>query len=380
MDPFSILVGSTSLVGAVVHVTKSVSQFIKDFRDAHPEMIQINGHLEQLKWILEQVDLNVDSETKENYHHQGQDSQLKDQINSCMDIVEEVGQLILSFQQSRTSWALGGKSAVKEMESKLKLSLDNLELTLRIEGLSISKDIKRSTVDIVERLDHISAQIEQLTQQSGFQHHPNGPMNYSGPPALDLSRDNTMNTIGTDLAISQVICGPPTASSPSSSLWSGSTAISDESPYGQDTSAVEWRNSHFSVVEGDQVTAPSSSFFLAAHEDNPWVESSHHYNVSWGSSSSAHFGTSPTGTSSPVLQKAEHPRPQIDPSTQRIRDQFKRCVKSLAGPTRPAPKVVVVASTSTSASTPWYEKPKRTSNPTAKKFQEQVRLKAGSAS
>ncbi|KAK4226561.1 hypothetical protein QBC38DRAFT_221302 [Podospora fimiseda] len=385
MDPFSILVGSTSLVGAVVNVTQNISQFMKNFRDSIPEMKRMNGHLSQLKQILEILDLE-DLDDNDDFY-------IKEQINSCMEIVEGLEQLILSLQQSRVIWAWAGKTAVTEMEGKLKINLDSLELRLNIKNLYLTKDIKTSTDDIAvisEQLHHISAKIDHLAQQARYQQHYGVHSNYSasGLPekhTLNLGQDNTVaalspmsghfnplhctETIDTHFATSKMLHGAETTPSPSSSAWSSSTVILDEFPYIKDKSASEWPCTAVPAIPKTEEIGAQPPFFLSPYDESVWTESDH--NLSWCDS------TDLETKSPPSVSQQQIREPQVDPATQRIRDQFKRCVKSLA-PSRPVQKVPSPPQAFTFI--PWYERPKSTSsNTTAKRFQELVRSRLGSS-
>ncbi|KAK4161072.1 hypothetical protein QBC43DRAFT_107664 [Cladorrhinum sp. PSN259] len=253
-----------------------------------------------------------------------------------------------------------------------------------MEGLSLSKDIKRGTDEMAERLEHMSAQLDHLSRQSGFANRydflqPNcsrSSTHHRIDHDIGETTDTTWQDCGsssyhslnsTDImdtcrTASPAVQDPISAPFPSSSWWSGSTLLSDESAYSQTNAAPEWNNHQFSVLETEEMGA---SLSLRA-EDNPWTESNQ--SLSWYPS--ALIDICPPALS-PIAQLEK--QPQVDPSTESIRDRFKRRVKALA-PSRQSP----TSTSSFSNSTSWYEKPRKTTNPTAKRFLEQVKLKARS--
>lgn len=53
-----------------------------------------------------------------------------DQVNLCMDIIEELQVVITSINDSRVKWAISGKAAVENIHKQLQTATEQLELTL----------------------------------------------------------------------------------------------------------------------------------------------------------------------------------------------------------------------------------------------------------
>jgi hypothetical protein len=133
MDPFSVTVGCVSLLGAVTQTITRIAEFTKSFQDARSELISLHGHLEQLQHILELLYHDSSSGDASVCAMTDADDQIKDQINNCLDILDELGRLVDSYRGSWIGrWALTGKPAAENIGRVLEGCIDRLQLAVNV--------------------------------------------------------------------------------------------------------------------------------------------------------------------------------------------------------------------------------------------------------
>lgn len=134
MDPFSITVGCVSLLTVVSQAINRTSDFAKSFRDARSEMIAIQLQLDQLKNILDLLAHDSLSEVgPKDATTADTDDHIKDQINNCMDILEDLARLMDDCGNSRAKWALTGRARAYNIKGFLKGCITRLQLTVNVQ-------------------------------------------------------------------------------------------------------------------------------------------------------------------------------------------------------------------------------------------------------
>ena len=139
MDPFSISVGCLALVAAVQSATGQISNLIRVFHAARPEMLRMSTRLNELNHILNLIHHDSSDDCNPQNKQGLNESQhlIPFQINQCLDIVDELQAMIKDYQntpQGRSRWTLTGKVAVKALEASLEGHIGHLQLSLNLDA------------------------------------------------------------------------------------------------------------------------------------------------------------------------------------------------------------------------------------------------------
>ncbi|KAK0726318.1 hypothetical protein B0T21DRAFT_413655 [Apiosordaria backusii] len=180
MDPFSISVGCVALLEIATKTIKQLSELSKRYRDARVELLRVICQLQSLQHILELI---RHDEAKQPTASDSNDHLIMDQVNVCMDIVEELQTVILDINDSRLKWAITGKTAVGSIYKQLQTATEQLELILGVHSLALTKDIRNNTNDLLNGQEHIGSQIRRLSEHMGLKDNV-GPRRCSIPGSL----------------------------------------------------------------------------------------------------------------------------------------------------------------------------------------------------
>ena len=131
MDPFSICVGCSSLAEIVFKVSSEILTLIKTYRGAREELLQLKLQLDELTAILELLKRDEESYGSLN---QPASEKTQEQINICMDIMNDIENVLREHQGSwgRAVWTACGKSHVMRLSKKLAAAVEHFKLCVGI--------------------------------------------------------------------------------------------------------------------------------------------------------------------------------------------------------------------------------------------------------
>ncbi|KAK4200997.1 hypothetical protein QBC40DRAFT_278959 [Triangularia verruculosa] len=244
MDPFSISIGCITLLDLVTKTSKQLSELSKRYCEAPSELSRVSTQLQDLTHLLELISHDEYKQCTDFEDPNSKNDLIMDQVNVCMDIVEELQTLISEINDSRLTWAITGKSAVENICNKLQMETAQLEFILGVHTLAIVKNLKVDTSELLIYSEQIGSQIQRLSEHMGL-------MDNSGPKnirTLQFSPSCSKTSQGVCIETTAQSDVPPGgipdaveptviedsytngSSSPTSSFhWSGSTVYSPPS-------------------------------------------------------------------------------------------------------------------------------------------------------
>ncbi|KAE8854445.1 hypothetical protein PTNB29_09801 [Pyrenophora teres f. teres] len=155
MDPLSITVSCVTLVTAVSRVTYSLTGFIREWRDASSDLRIISQELSSMQIVI--GNLRNTFATKESTLPPNLKEQILGILKSCLQVVGGIEASLLKHANSRLGkggyWALGGgKEDMAKYRSSLEAHKSALEITLELVSITISRDIKKDTTQILKEM------------------------------------------------------------------------------------------------------------------------------------------------------------------------------------------------------------------------------------
>ncbi|VBB84265.1 Putative protein of unknown function [Podospora comata] len=251
MDPFSIGIGCITLLEVAQKTIKQLYQLSKRYNDAQSDLFKTITQLQSLANVLELI--RYDEGTQHTDSPNRKNDLIMDQVNLCMDIIEELQVVITSINDSRVKWAISGKAAVENIHKKLQTATEQLELTLGVHTLAVAKDIKKDATELLLGQEQIGAQVQRLSEHMGLRDNT-GPSHRSSPTTIpSWSRTSQGvcveasgqcdSSVGAMAGIHESVNdGNYTNDTPSptnSSQWSGSTAYSPPASISSPISVID---------------------------------------------------------------------------------------------------------------------------------------------
>ncbi|KAK0663022.1 hypothetical protein QBC41DRAFT_329336 [Cercophora samala] len=340
MDPFSISIGCITLLEVAQKTIKQLFELSKRYTDARSDLLTAITQLQSLTKVLELIQYDEENQRSMDTPDLKNDL-IMDQVNFCMDMIEELQVVIASINDSRIKWAISGKAAVENIYKQLQTATEQLELILEVHVLAITKDIKNDTTELLLGQEQIGAQVQRLSEHMGLTEN-RGPSRPSIPRSLPswTSQGVHVESIeqcdpdaGSTIDIHESTIDEPryTNEAPSrtnSSHWSGSTVYSPPASIPSPTSTMD-ENARF-------ITPPHHH----PVEITPWLEYQHGtamtldipHDVFWSSEVQYSPMTTTHDTAKPCNDiTVEHVEsPTAPPKEEIIRRQFKQATWSLA--------------------------------------------------
>ncbi|KAF7446832.1 FHA domain containing protein [Pyrenophora tritici-repentis] len=171
MDPLSITVSCVTLVTAVSKVTYSLTGFIREWRDASLDLKVISQELFSMQIVI--GNLRNTFVTKESTLPSNLREQILGILKSCIQVVSGIEASLTKHAKSRLGkggyWTLGGgKEDMAKHRSSLEAHKSALEITLELVSITISRDIKKDTTQILKEMAKLRRQLP--IDQSLYRH------------------------------------------------------------------------------------------------------------------------------------------------------------------------------------------------------------------
>jgi hypothetical protein len=167
MNPLTITTGCASLLGTIASLSKLISGFVRDCRDARSDMDTVRRELASLSGVLELIG----SDVKEH----GQDTfpdtlakQINGIVNSCDGILSKITELLQGGGgvQDGAKWAMGRKEKVLGLRMSLEAHNMSLELALELVQLNLARDTNRNTHLIMSDTQEIKDTTGEIAQDT----------------------------------------------------------------------------------------------------------------------------------------------------------------------------------------------------------------------
>ncbi|KAI1858067.1 uncharacterized protein JN550_012889 [Neoarthrinium moseri] len=153
-------------MGVVIQTTVTVTEFIRDCREARADLISVNRGLSDLKIVLELLKADTEDDAGNPLFSESLRTQILTVIENCGDVTAKIEQVLVDMRRRRAGpikWALEGKKEVASLKNSLEAHRGELHLALEMVNLSISKATKEDTGDTIQILDEIAKLEEKLS-------------------------------------------------------------------------------------------------------------------------------------------------------------------------------------------------------------------------
>ncbi|KAF4624306.1 hypothetical protein G7Y89_g13867 [Cudoniella acicularis] len=175
MEPLSITATCLGLVSTITKTSWAVIGFVKDVRAARSDLDGVSRELLSLKTVLELLADDVTESTNE-FFPQTLQKQITGIVTNCTEVVIDIEQTLKKHEGSKLSkaaqWVAFGKSDVVKLQSSLEAHKSALEIALDMVTLTMAKEIKADTQELLndtsairEDTAQILAEIARLQEQ-----------------------------------------------------------------------------------------------------------------------------------------------------------------------------------------------------------------------
>ncbi|KAK4172247.1 hypothetical protein QBC36DRAFT_390560 [Triangularia setosa] len=338
MDPFSITIGCFTLLEVAQKTIKQLFELSKRYHDARSDLIRVMTQLQSLTHVLELI---LYDEAKQRTGSDLNNDLVMDQANVCMDIIEELQGVIASINGSHFKWVISGKATVENIYKQLQTATEQLELILGVHTLTITKEVKNDTHELLIGQEHIAAQIKRLSEHVGLMDNigpEKGSISCASPswsrtsqgvyvettekcgPAIEIVTNIHESTMSEDSYTNDT---PPRTNS---SQWSGSTEYSPPAFISTPATNIEEVTHSVPPLHDQLVDTSTWSNYQhsAAAHTTFWTGQ-----VQYSSTTMAHDTVKLSNET--IVEHVETPARPPTPSKQEIiRNQFKQATWALA--------------------------------------------------
>jgi hypothetical protein len=132
MDPFSITTAAVSLAIAIGQVTSSISQFVKEIKEANNDLDLVSQELSSLINILNIISGN-DATTFLQDFPTNLRCQLEEVIQGCGRAIKDINKLLKKHQSGMLAplrWAQSGSAEANSIRTRLEVYKSTLNIVL----------------------------------------------------------------------------------------------------------------------------------------------------------------------------------------------------------------------------------------------------------
>jgi len=159
MDPLSITTACVSLLSGITNLSKHISVFISEVRDARKDMDAVSRELTSLALCLE---LLRDDSTTINYS-EGFRKDLIGVLQSCDFITHQMKAILRKLSSGnvgrRIQWSLSSREEMNNLRSSLEAHKSAIEIALTLGSITVMNTVKKNTTTT----RHVVAAIKQDT-------------------------------------------------------------------------------------------------------------------------------------------------------------------------------------------------------------------------
>ncbi|KAK3386828.1 hypothetical protein B0H63DRAFT_468445 [Podospora didyma] len=183
MDPISIGASCLAVVSAAAKTTSLIRQFVRTYRNAHPDLARLNREISDLDLVLVSIQ-NVDSEGR--LASAGVPKAMQDQLSAlirdCTRVLGEIQSVLTKSMAlgrwDQAKWAMNGKEKIDEQVALLEGHRKALDLSMTTIDFSLSCNIKADTtalrVDAEENKDKLEEILNLLKLSPAAKTSPGG--------------------------------------------------------------------------------------------------------------------------------------------------------------------------------------------------------------
>ncbi|KAI4693498.1 uncharacterized protein J4E88_001870 [Alternaria novae-zelandiae] len=167
MDPISVALGCIALLPPIAKAYNSIGIFVLEVRDAGKEMIMVQTELASLESVLEILAQDMES-CPENVFPTNLVENIKSIIADCKLVVTQIEQCIAAHTNDKSTksakWALFGREHMLKYKSILHTHQMALNMAIETLNISVSKDIKVNTANLLIDTSEIKEDTSQILQ------------------------------------------------------------------------------------------------------------------------------------------------------------------------------------------------------------------------
>lgn len=138
MEPLSITAASVGLLSSIFTLTKSITQFASDVRDARKDMERTRGELSELELAVET--LQKDALSDELQYPDSLQHSLTQVLLNCDTVVKDISSLLITAsdgKMARVRWAMKGQTEMNKLRQHLEAHKATLDIALEMASMLV---------------------------------------------------------------------------------------------------------------------------------------------------------------------------------------------------------------------------------------------------
>ncbi|KAI0549979.1 hypothetical protein F4679DRAFT_544396 [Xylaria curta] len=159
-DPLSIASGALAVITATQSTASVIYKFIRDCREARADLTRVTGELSELTLIIELIRDDNSANTKHRLPNE-LEAQVQAMLLSCTTTVQQIEHTLAKCRgkPGPLRWTMFEKDNVNTLKGSLEAFKSCLNLTLETVNLSITREIKRDTSEILAEIYQLRTQL-----------------------------------------------------------------------------------------------------------------------------------------------------------------------------------------------------------------------------